>query len=164
MSNGQKYFGKYRGTVTDNRDPEMRGRLKASVPDVLGDQDSSWALPCAPYAGDQVGLFAVPPLNTAVWIEFEQGNPDYPIWSGCFWASGEPPASPAQPEKKVFKTDGVTLTIDDTPGVASFKLETTGGQKIEVTASGIKIDNGSGATVELSGPSVKLNGQALEVT
>lgn len=163
-TNNQRFFGKYRGTVTDNRDPQQLGRIQANVPDVLGGNASGWALPCVPYAGNQVGLFALPPVGTSVWMEFEQGNPDYPVWSGCFWASGEPPATPAQPEQKVFKTDGITLTIDDTPGVASLKLETTGGQKIEVTANGIKIDNGTGATVELTGPSVKLNGQALEVT
>ena len=83
----KKYFGKYRGIVTDINDLMMLGRLKAKVPDVLGDKESSWAMPCAPFGGSGVGFFALPTVNAGVWIEFEQGDPDYPIWSGCWWGS-----------------------------------------------------------------------------
>lgn len=158
------FFGKYRGVVSDNKDPEMLGRLKAKVPDVLGDEESSWALPCSPYAGNGVGLFLLPPTDTSVWIEFEQGDPDRPIWSGCFWGQGETPVTPAVAEKKVLKTDSATITLDDTPGAGGITLETTGGQKIKLTSTDIEIDNGQGATIKLSGPSVKINDQALEVT
>ena len=160
----EKFYGKYRGVVSDNRDPLFLGRIRAKVQDVLGDNESGWATPCVPYAGDGVGLFLIPPTDTSVWIEFEHGDPDYPIWTGCFWAQGELPASPAMAEKKVLKTDSCTLTLDDTPGMGGITLETSGGQKIKLSATGIEVDNGTGATVKLSGPSVKLNEQALEVT
>ena len=104
-----EFYGKYRGKVENNVDPLQQGRVQVSVPAVLGDGRLSWAMPCAPYAGSQVGFFAVPPVGANIWVEFEAGNPDYPIWSGCFWGSGECPASPALAENKVFKTDAITL-------------------------------------------------------
>ena len=82
-----RHYGKYRGQVASNADPANRGRLQVSVPALLGDQ-LVWAMPCAPYAGNGVGLFALPPVGTGVWVEFEGGDLDYPIWSGCFWADG----------------------------------------------------------------------------
>lgn len=160
----EQFLGKYRGVVTDNQDPSMLGRIRAKVQDVLGDNDSGWALPCVPYAGSSVGLFLIPPVKASVWIEFEHGNPDYPIWSGCFWAQGEVPVSPAVPEKKVLKTDIGTITLDDTPGAGGITIETNAGMKIAITTSGIEIDNGQGGTVKLSGPKVSINDTALEVT
>ena len=160
----EKFFGKYRGVVTDNRDPLMLGRIKARVQDVLGSNDSGWALPCMPYAGSGVGLFLIPPVNAFVWMEFEHGEPDYPIWTGCFWAQGEVPAIPAVPEKKVLKTDTGTITLDDTPGVGGITIETTTGMKIAISATGIEINNGQGGTIKLTGPRVSINDTALEVT
>ena len=109
-----QFFGKYRGKVVGNLDPMSLGRVQVSVPAVLGEGRSSWAMPCAPYAGPGVGLFAIPPTDANVWVEFEAGDPDYPIWCGCFWGSGDAPASPATPDVKVLKTGTATLKLDDT--------------------------------------------------
>jgi Type VI secretion system/phage-baseplate injector OB domain len=158
-----QFFGKYRGQVANNIDPMQLGRIQVSVPAVLGDGQLSWATPCVPYAGSGVGLFAIPPIGANVWVEFEEGDPDYPIWSGCFWGVGEVPALPALAEIKVFKTDGVTLTLNDLPGVGGFTLETLTGQKITVTALGIEINNGQGAVIKLTGPQVSVNNGALDV-
>lgn len=157
-------FGKFRGVVSDNRDPLMLGRIRAKVSDVFGDNESGWAMPALPYAGKSVGLFLVPPTDAFVWIEFEHGDPEYPIWSGCFWAQGEVPASPAVAEMKVLKTDLVTVTINDLPGAGGLTIETTQGMKIKISATGIEIDNGMGASIKLSGPQTSVNGGALEVT
>lgn len=158
----RQFYGKYRGVVRDNRDPQQRGRIRALVPDVFGEDLSGWALPCTPYAGKNVGLFLVPPQDASVWIEFEHGDPEYPVWSGCFWAEGEAPAGEAT--KKVLKTEIGTLTIDDTAGSGSITIATTAGMKIVVNSSGITIDDGQGASVKLSGPRVSINDGALEVT
>ena len=167
MSN-KKFFGKYRGTVSETSDPMMLGRIKAKVPDVLGDQESSWAMPCAPFGGSSTGFFALPTVNAGVWIEFEQGDPDYPIWSGCWWGSQAeiPPVLLAPPYKRVMLVTegGNKIILDDTPGAGGISLETSGGQKIKLTSTAIEIDNGSRATINLSGPTVKINDQALEVT
>jgi uncharacterized protein involved in type VI secretion and phage assembly len=160
----QAFYGKYRGVVADNRDPLMLGRIKARVPDIYGDEDSGWALPSTPYAGDGVGLFAIPPTDASVWIEFEHGDPDYPIWTGCFWAQGELPVTPATPEKKVLKTDVGTITLDDTPGAGGITIETQAGMKIVMNTTGIEITDSQGGSIKLSGPQVSVNNGALEVT
>ena len=122
-------------------------------------------MPCVPYAGKGVGLYLIPPVNAFVWVEFEHGDSDYPIWCGCFWAPGEVPVSPATgAEMKVLKTDAATITINDQQGAQAVTIESANGQKIELSTSGIKIANGNGATIELSQASVKLNDEALEVT
>ncbi len=162
-SAGSPFYGKYRGIVTDNQDPLMQGRIKARVPDIFGDRDSGWALPALPYAGNQVGLFLIPPLNANVWIEFEGGSPEYPIWTGCFWAAGEVPVSPALPQVKRLKTDVGMLTLDDTPGAGGITIETVAGMQIKLTATGIEITNGQGS-IQIQGLKVAINGNALEVT
>jgi uncharacterized protein involved in type VI secretion and phage assembly len=164
-----QFFGKYRGIVTDNLDPLMIGRIRAQVPDVTGDADSGWALPCAPFGGSATGFFAVPSTGAGVWIEFEHGDPDYPIWSGCWWgALSELPGdllAPPPPSAKVMiiTEGGHSVLIDDTPGIGGITLETSGGGKIAITALGIEISNGMGASVKLQGPKVTVNDGALDV-
>ena len=165
--NGPPFYGKYRGVVTDNADLLMLGRIRAKVQDVLGDNESGWALPASPYAGSGVGLFLLPPTGASVWIEFEHGDPDYPIWSGCFWAQGEVPvtsAPPTLPYMKVLKTDQCTITLDDTPGVGGVTIETTvgTGAKIVMNMQGVEITCSSNK-VSISLASVSVNDGALEV-
>ena len=162
--NGGRFVGKFRGVVEENADPRSVGRLRLSVPDVFGEETSGWALPAVPYAGDGVGLFLLPPKGALVWVEFEHGDPEYPIWTGCFWAEGQLPADPAVAETKVLKTDSSTVTLDDNPSAAKLVLETSAGMKVTLESGGITIDNGQGAKVEITGSKVSVNGGALEVT
>ena len=117
------FFGKYRGQVANNVDPMQLGRLQVTAPAVLGEGKLSWALPSVPYAGKGVGFFALPPKGANVWVEFEGGDPDYPIWSGCFWSQGQVPAKPALAEKKVFKTDSINLVLNDMKGGGGLTLQ-----------------------------------------
>ena len=162
-----QYFGKYRGVVSDINDPLQIGRLRARVPDVMGDQESGWAMPCFPFGGSGMGFFALPTVGAGVWIEFEHGDPDYPIWAGCWYGTlaEVPPALLAPPYKKVLlQTEGGTsITLDDTPGIGGITLETAGGQKLKILGTGIEIDNGLGAKITLQGPKVDVNNGALEV-
>lgn len=161
-----QFFGKFRGTVSDINDPLMMGRIQATVPDVMGDLPTGWALPCAPFGGSGMGFFALPQVGAAVWIEFEHGNPDFPIWSGCFFASVDmPPELLAPPFKKVMiKTEaGHSIILDDTPGVGGITLQTSGGQKIVINDLGIEIDDGQGASIKLTGPQVSINQGAFDV-
>ncbi len=107
-----KFFGKYRGKVENNVDPLMMGRLIVLVPALTPDP-LNWAMPCVPYAGRNVGFFALPPIAANVWVEFENGDLDYPIWTGCFWGVGEVPTKQALPTTKVIKTETVTFEIND---------------------------------------------------
>jgi uncharacterized protein involved in type VI secretion and phage assembly len=160
---GPPFYGKYRGVVTANNDTLFLGRIRATVQDVLGPNESGWAMPSLPFAGQGVGLFLLPPVGASVWIEFEHGDPEYPIWSGCFWATGEPPAMPAVAAKKVLKTDIGTITLDDTPGAGGITIETQAGMKIVMNTQGIEINNGQGAVIKLSANQVNINNGALEV-
>jgi uncharacterized protein involved in type VI secretion and phage assembly len=158
------FYGKFRGIVTDNEDPSKLGRVRAKVQDIFGENESGWAMPAVPYAGKNVGMFFIPPKDAFVWIEFEHGDPEYPIWTGCFWAQGEVPASPAVPDTKMLKTDIATITINDSASSGSITIETNKGMKIVMDTSSIEITNGQGASVKLSGNQVSINSGALEVT
>jgi uncharacterized protein involved in type VI secretion and phage assembly len=143
-----QYFGKYRGTVVNTTDPEQRARLRAVVPDVLGTEPTTWALP---------------PVGAGVWIEFEQGNPDYPIWSGGWWGiSAELPPNSASPgvNQITLVTPGRhAVVISDAPGTSGgVALRTSTGARITVSESGIVIDNGQGASIALTGNTVRITG------
>jgi hypothetical protein len=177
MSNDKKggYYGKYRGTVLNNVDPDMRGRLMLNVPDVLGLIPSSWAEPVVPLAGPSgppMGIYFVPPPGTGVWVEFEHGDPDYPIWCGCRWGaqSGLPSnataGNPADPNLVIQSLLQHSLTISDlppSPATGGIILQSTTGATIVVNDSGIYISNGKGASITLVGPTVDVNNGALTV-
>jgi uncharacterized protein involved in type VI secretion and phage assembly len=167
------YFGKYRGKVTDNNDATKRGRIKVMVPAVLGSLEV-WAMPCVPYAGAKVGFYSLPEPDTGVWVEFEGGDPSYPVWTGCFWADNELP-DPGGAAIKIWKTEKLTLRMDD--GNDELLLETTSKSKITlesdvktesggathtVGGSGVVSESGA-AKVEVGQASVKVNNGALEV-
>jgi uncharacterized protein involved in type VI secretion and phage assembly len=165
MAQTKKLFGKYRGTVVNTVDPDGLGRIQALVPDV-SPRPLGWALPCAPVAGNQMGIRAVPAIAANVWIEFEQGDPDFPIWSGGFWTSaGEMPggADPAGTIIRLQTASGNALTIADAPD-GGIVLRSTTGATIAVNDTGIVIQNGQGASIVLAGPTVTINQGALAIT
>jgi uncharacterized protein involved in type VI secretion and phage assembly len=168
---GQKYYGKYRGVVFDNVDPMQIGRIQAIVPDVSALLPSTWAMPCVPVAGLQMGIYAVPPIDAGVWIEFEQGDPDYPIWVGCYWGTaGElPPLAKQTPPSIAAITLQTTrqngLTISDAPGHnGGILLKSAAGASLLVSDTGIFIDTGRGAKISLTDNSVTINNDAFKVT
>jgi len=166
------YYGKYRGTVIQNSDPMQIGRILAQIPDVLGETPSAWAMPCVPIAGIQSGVFLVPPIGSQVWMEFEQGNPDYPIWTGGFWgivadvpvsASTPQPIPPGQ--NIVLQTTGQNmLSLSDaasTPVSGGIILKSSNGATILVNETGIYINNGQGSSITLVGPTIAVNGKPI---
>ena len=170
MNEAKKFFGKYRGTVVNNVDPLQMGRLQAMVPDVSNVMLTSWCMPCLPVGGIQTGVFTVPPIGSGVWVEFEQGDPDFPVWTGCFWGSAaEVPALAHTVPPALF---GITLqttlqngiVISDLPGpTGGIMLKSTTGATIVVNDTGIYIQNGKGASIIMTGPTVTINNGALVV-
>jgi hypothetical protein len=137
-----KYLGKFRGKVLMNVDPLMQGRIVALVP-AVSELPLSWALPCAPYAGSKVGFFALPPVGSNVWIEFERGDPNYPIWTGGFWAQGEAPAQPAVPTTKVLKTEHMSVSLDDLKLELKAEVMTPAGSfRVVVSPEGAEVTTG----------------------
>ncbi|MEM4988048.1 phage baseplate assembly protein V [Collimonas sp. H4R21] len=186
MSEGPKFFGIYRGTVVNNIDPMQIGRIMVTVPDVSGITPSTWAMPCAPVAGKQSGVFMVPQIGSGVWLQFEAGDPDRPVWTGGWWglmaevptAAAVPPAIPPG-QNIIFQTtlqhslilsDAVPLPVEAPvpapapPGTGGVILRSPSGATIVVNDTGIYINNGKGATIEMIGPSVMINKVALVVT
>ena len=170
MSDLPKHFGKYRGMVVNNIDPMQIGRVQVQVPDVLGPALTSWAMPCVPAAGKQCGVYVVPQVGAGVWIEFEQGDPDYPIWVGGFWGSAaEVPALalagvPGSPSIVLQTATQVTLMLSDLPGPTGGILLKAGTAMISVSTAGITITNGQGAMITMpSGPMIDFNAGALTV-
>jgi uncharacterized protein involved in type VI secretion and phage assembly len=169
MSN-EKYFGKYRGMVIDNVDPMQMGRLMVQVSDISGLMPSTWAMPSFPVTGKQMGTWWLPQIGAGVWVEFEQGDPDYPIWSGCWFGSAaEVPAlalaAPPAVPNFVIQTQGQnTIMISDLPGpTGGILLKTTSGAMISISDAGITISNGKGAMINLQGDTVDINGGALTI-
>jgi hypothetical protein len=185
MNGNGKYFGKYQGTVLQNVDPLKQGRLQLEVPDVLNLLPSTWAEPCVPLAGPTgppMGVYMVPPIGAGVWVEFEQGDPNKPVWVGCRWGgpSDVPLAAqagnPADPSIVIQSLLQQAIIISDmppsppppvmppTPSTGGIILRSTTGASIVVNDAGVFISNGKGATIELLGTSVMINKVALVVT
>ena len=136
-----RHFGKFAGIVTDNADPQSRGRVEVTVPAVMGEQ-RVWALPCAPVANaDGSGFFAIPDVGSNVWVEFEAGDRNYPIWAGCFWPSGAVDTADGTPGVKFWKTKSFAIRIDDDAG--ELTIEKTDGGKITITGTEITIEAGT---------------------
>lgn len=146
MANGarsalrEKVYGKHKGIVVDSSDPERRGRLKATVAEVLGQVPTGWADPCVPHAGLGAGFFSLPLPGAGVWIEFEGGDVSRPIWAGCYWRSGEAPVPPpggdiGQPTKKIWSSElGLTAMLDDESQTMTM-TDATGQNKVEVSVA-----------------------------
>jgi uncharacterized protein involved in type VI secretion and phage assembly len=161
------YHGLYPGRVENNVDPLGMGRIQVSVADVGGTSVSSWALPCLPVTGRGMGMFAVPPAGSGVWVQFARGDTDYPIWLGGYYANGEAPplaqhVPPGIDGITLQTTSGHGLVISDAPG-GGILIKTAGGAKIEVTDTGITIATGQGAELSLRGNTVDVNNNALTV-
>ena len=168
---GTPFYGKYRGNVTNNVDPLQIGRIQAMVPDVAGYIPSSWAMPCVPVAGVNMGMFTVPPFDAGVWIEFERGDPDYPIWVGGYWGSAA--ETPAIAKTVPPGLDGIALqtsamngiVISDTPGpTGGILIQTASGAMVSISDIGITISNGQGAVINMTGPTTDIHSGALTIT
>ncbi len=154
----QRFYGKYRGVVTDVDASTMR--IKASVPSVLPRTPTGWCAPCVPYAGPQVGFVMLPDIGSGVWIEFEGGDVSFPIWTGCYWNSGDIPSAASTTVKSIITSAG-NLSFDN--GAGSVTLQDAGSDSVAIKASSITISAGSG-TIDVGASGVSINGGALEVS
>jgi uncharacterized protein involved in type VI secretion and phage assembly len=170
MREGPKFYGVYRGTVVNNVDPLQTGRIMATVPDVSGLTPTTWAMPCVPIAGKQMGVFMVPQIGSGIFVQFEGGDPDRPVWVGGWWGDvAEVPALalagvPGNPNIVIQTTLQNAIVVSDLPGpTGGIMLKSTTGASIIVNDTGIYIQNGKGASIVMTGPTVTINAGALVV-
>lgn len=157
----RRYYGKYCGFVVDNDDPAMLGRLKLRVPSVLGNEVvTGWALPCVPYGGAAgQGFLFIPEREAGVWVEFEEGDLEFPIWVGTFWSKPDGESELPKPNKedgseegevqdppsrKIIKTlKGHTLQFEDADeGEMVLLVDGVNGHVISLDSKGITINDG----------------------
>lgn len=171
MTEPERFYGKFRGTVLNNIDPQQIGRLQVSVSDASGLAITSWAMPCFPVAGIANGIFTMPIIGSGVWVEFEHGNTDYPVWVGTFYGSAaEVPILAKQATPPIpgfcYQTPLQNgLLVTDLPGpTGGIMLKSATGATIIVNDTGIYIQNGKGASIIMTGPTVTINNGAMVIT
>lgn len=155
-----RYFGKYRGLVQDIDDSENLGRIVAQVPEIYGEENSPWAIPSVPFAGQNHGLVVLPEVGDGVWIEFEAGDPSRPIWSGFWWGSGEIPSPGGTTTRVLVTSGGHKLILDDEN--SQLQLLHSGGAELTMTDSEIKLKIGA-TQIVLSSTGVNINNGTFEV-
>ncbi|MGP1374295.1 MAG: phage baseplate assembly protein V [Almyronema sp.] len=163
MTNGERFYGKYRGTVVNNVDLKGLGRLQVNVPGVLNGI-TSWAMPCFPWAGLQMGMYLIPPPQAGVWVEFEQGDPDYPIWVGCWWGDADVSSNarqlaPGTPGVIIQSLTQGSLIISDVPvppmSAPGVMVNSGPASFITIDATGITI---TAPTITLRATAINLTG------
>jgi hypothetical protein len=169
----RRYFGKYKGFVVDNADPDKRGRLRLQIPSVLGkDVVSGWALPCAPFGGaDGQGFFFVPDNKAGVWVEFEEGLLDYPIWVGTFWSKPggktevpQPGGDQSPPTSKIIKTINHTIELADAEGGEAIKItDKKNSNTVTIDSSGIAMEDKSGNKITMASGGVTITSQKIKL-
>ena len=170
-----RFYGKFRGTITDTKDPKSLGRIRVKIPELLGDKETGWALPCLPYGGSKdIGFFVIPEVGSNVWIEFESGNLSYPIWTGVWWSepsSGNEVPSEAQklePAVKILKTKaGHKIELHDTEGQEKISVTSKDGSNILMDSKGIKLsaDNGNSViTIDSQGIILSKGSNSIKIT
>ena len=170
-NSGNSYYGIYRGRVDNNIDPMLLGRILVTVPDVGGLTPLSWAMPAVPIAGKQMGTFMVPQIGSGVWVQFEAGDMNRPVWTGGWWGGAEevPPLAlagvPGDPNIVIQTALQHAIVLSDLPGpTGGIMLKSTTGATIIVNDTGIYIQNGKGASLIMAGPTVTINNGALVIT
>jgi hypothetical protein len=170
MNDEQRYYGKYRGTVVNPTTPETNGRLTATVT-VGGTPMLVVAEACTPFAGASMGFYAMPQAQAGVWIEFEEGDLNRPIWTGCWWPEGQ--LALALGTGVDFTT--LPLAMQSAAGnrlvIGTFSddcitLETAladAGARVVISMDKLTLSFGPLVSIELSIDGVKICGEALTV-
>jgi Type VI secretion system/phage-baseplate injector OB domain len=155
-----RFYGKYRGVVNNTLDPTKSGKIEVTVPSVH-QSSAVWAAPCVPYAADGMGFFFIPPVGTAVWVEFEAGDRAKPIWTGFEWGQGKAPS--ALVDDMVLATPSGTIRFHARKTGGEIVIETPGGLSVILRDGTVTLTASGGATVEMQGGKTAINGAALEV-
>lgn len=152
------FYGKYRAKVVETNDPEKRGRIRVMCPSVLHDCKSAWCEPCTPFGYDLGGFIAIPQVGETVWIEFEEGNANKPIYIGNWWSTCKTPlGTPYLKDKVVLKNGKSTLTLNKDTEM----LLELGNAKVSMKDDVIKISLGTSDYIEIVKDNITIKSKVI---
>lgn len=162
---GGRFYGVQVAQVTDLADPDGQGRVRIRLPWAPDSANyEAWARLSTLMAGGDRGTWFVPDIDDEVLVAFHAGDPRHPFVLGALWNGQDaPPESMDSAGENNFKTiksrSGVIIKIDDTSGSVSLRLETPGGQKVDLQDSGKTIE-----IADANGNTIKLESSGITVT
>lgn len=146
-----RYYSDYRGFVTDNNDPDYKGRLKINVPEIHGvTTPNYWAWSKGIYAASQAGFYVIPKKGDAIWVSFEGGDPSKPVWTYGWWGETEAPTTGKVQDMTnyLFQAGGHRLEFDESN--SRVRITNKSGFVLEMNNNGIvlgKEDSGDESAV-----------------
>ena len=159
-----KFYGKFRAVVTDIDDPDKRGRIRVKCPKVLGDSKSHWCEVCSPVAYEQGGDFWLPKKDDTVWIEFEDGDPDKPVYSGSWWSNNKCIAKDDEDEynenTRIIEFDGCKIKMKSDESIET----TIKNSKIFMKEDETTVSVGDTVEVKVTNDTVKIDCDSAVIT
>jgi hypothetical protein len=156
------YFGKYRGIVTSVNDPNNQCRIKARVEGLLNGEETGWALPVAPFAGNGHGMVMLPAVGSGVWIEFEAGQLNAPLWSGAWWAEGQRPDPQGAKVRVIVSEKGHKVILDDEKNELKLVHGSSSGPEITLSDNEIVLTCGA-CEIKISNDNISLNNGQIKI-
>jgi phage baseplate assembly protein V len=167
----ERYYGVAIGVVTNNKDPDGLGRVKASLPWMDDQVETNWARVAAPMAGAGRGIYFLPEVNDEVLVAFEHGNPDTPYVLGGLWNGQDKPPEANGNGKNDVRTirsrSGNVIRLTDTDGGSKIEIidsSTKNSIVISAKNNSITIAAAGDITIASSGGKLKLSGNSVEIT
>lgn len=132
-----RFYSIYRAIVIDNEDPLNLNRLLIHVPDITN--NNVWAFPKHQPGSNGYGAkYLTPQKDEIVYVEFQTGDPQYPIWSFHGWAETQVPDDLKGTKVAGFITpNGNKVKLDDVGNIV--EIEINGNQKIKIHPDGINL-------------------------
>lgn len=162
---GSHYYGVYPATVADNQDPDGQGRVRIRLPwspDSDGASYEAWARLATMMAGNNRGTWFIPEINDEVLVAFEGGDPARPYVVGALWNGSDsaPQSMDADNNVRVMVSrSGIRITLDDTDGAVTLKLETPAGQTMTFADTPPSV-----VVQDANGNSCRMEAQGITVT
>jgi len=167
----ERFFGVTIGIVTNNKDPDGLGRVKASLPWMADQVETDWARVVTPMGGPGRGVYFLPEVNDEVLVAFEHGNPDTPYVLGGLWNGKDKPPESNSDGKNDLRTirsrSGNVIRLSDAEGDAKIEIidsSTNNTIVIRAKDNSITITASGDVTIQSGNGKLKLNGKGVEIS